>query len=1116
MSQSFLSYFCIVQGDFVKKIIPNSIIKLLGLSCCSWMAWTSIEAKVVEKKIGPDSMVHVFESINKSRKKDSFAVVFDDSFVDPSGENDGFTKSKIIIQKPLTFDASDKTITIDKFPGTYQEIFKIEMPHRTDLCIFRNVNSIEGGVTIAKGVFSIPVGVVKGSIVNSGQLVLRAEDGQVIRESIKGSGTVTIQGTGIITLDAIPAEGGIIFNGEENKIASLIVTTESAPRKYLANVREGDWSVFNQDFDGNYAGTLLGKGGLAKTGEGTLTLTGDSKDRNSLTRIFSGEISINKPENIGAHAPISFKGGSLHITDSLELENPLIGSVRLIVDKSKVAEVLGSIGNERIKETSLIIEGNGTVLIKGSNTYAGATIVSNATLQIESDDSLGTGEDLILAHATLKAAPDAGHRLDINRNIVINESGTIYTDARTVNLFKDIDSINPMAKYVSALLLKEGPGKLAIHGNIKNSNLFVKEGFVHISSRNGIPEEHIFSGIKDPQEIFKKIDELKESRGFAASPMVFLNGVNVNAGADLAIFRNLVHMDSLYGSGDIQLRADTAYLVIESGDFAGAMSSSREHDPKIIKMSQKELKLHGNNSRLFGDILIREGKVLANSTIASDVFVFEDGHLTGNAYVRGLWNQGSVRPGNSIGMIQVGKDFVQGPSGRLEIEVNAQGESDLVQVGGKASLDGSLCIIPEPGIYRANTDYTILQAEKVQGTFQNIENTASDTLVFDIRYEPDEVIASVTKTMYQLPKYDEMSENSKNLNAFMQEAQFKEGTALFNIVENIFTLKDQKDLEDAYSQIAPIQLGGMAHESYINTRIVADSFTNVLHRNDRCINSTSTIWINPIGQYAYQKHGYGIGGYKSSMRGVVMGGNHFVHENIVIGAGIGFTSSCLKWGKGKQARSHITSFYAGLNGGWKGDLFYANASIITSGNTFKNQRHLQLANIHYTIGSEYYGTGLTSCIEAGCNFAVAKNIRLRPFVGLDMYTVFERPVNERETSPIHFHRGSIISHELRSKAALEATGKFTCSSICFSPGLLLGWIAQTPLRSTDYKVSLNDTGKQLVVKGFERNRINQGIAVGANVIAGYKTTSISLSYEFDFGKNCGFIHQASISADWKF
>lgn len=1095
----------------MRKILLNSIIKLLGLSCYSWMAWTSIEAKVIEKKIGPDSMVHVFESINKSPpSEDSFVVVFDDSSVDPNKENDGFTKSKIIIQKPLTFDASNKAITIGKSPETYQEIFKIEMPQRTDLCVFQNINCIEGSVTIAKGILSLPVGVVKGNIINSGQLILKAEDGQVIEESIKGSGVSTIQGTGIVTLDAIPAEGGIIFNGEGNQMASLIVTSESASRKYLANIREGDWIVFNQDFDGNYAGTLLGKGGLAKTGKGILTLTGDSKDRNSLTRIFGGEISINKSENIGAYAPISFKGGALHITDSLTLENPLMGSVYLIVDKSKVVEVLGSIGNKYINGTSLTVRGGGTVLIKGSNTYEGDTIVSDTTLQIESGDSLGLGKNLTLKNATVKAAPEGAH-LDINHNIIIYESGVINTGTRTVNLLQNIGSND----FEPTHLFKEGLGKLAIHGNITNSKLFVMEGFVHINPPNGIQEE-VFSSTKEFQEVFKKVDELEESRESSTSPMLFLNDVFAHAGTGITLSRNLVHMDHLYGSGNIQLNADSPYLVIESGDFGGSMSSSEENNPAIIKMSQNELKLKGDNSKLFGDLIIREGKVLANSTIASNVFVFEDGHLTGNAYVMGLVNYGRVRPGNSIGKIVVEKDFAQASSGRLDIEVNARGESDLIQVGGTASLDGSLRMIPEPGIYRANTEYTILQAKKVQGAFQNIENTASDSIVFDIKYEPDEVIASVTKTMYQMPKYEEMSENSKNLNAFMQEAQFKEGTDLFAIVENIFTLKDQKDLEDAYSQIAPIQWGGMAHESYINARIVADSFANVLYRNDRCVNSASTIWVNPVGQYAYQKHGHGIADYKSSMRGVVIGGNHFVQENIVISAGIGFTSSCLKWGKRKQARSHVTSFYAGLHGGWKGDLLYVNASIVTSGNTFRNQRYLQLAESHFKIGSKHYGTGLTSRIEAGCNFSITKNTCLRPFVGLDMYTIFERPINERKSSPIHFHRDSIISHELRSKIALEATGNFTCNSICFSPGFLLGWIAQTPLRSTDYKVSLNDTGKQLVVKGFEKSRINQGVAVGANAVASYKTTSLSLSYELDFGKNCGFVHQASMSVDWNF
>jgi outer membrane autotransporter protein len=1088
------------------------MIKLLGISCCSWMVWTSINA-YSEQIVIDANILHTFESINKRPiKKPPLEVVFNKSFAD-SQENTATADSTIVIQKPLTFDGSNKTIRLAT--DSHQELLKIEMPERTDVCTFKNIGSIEGDVNLIKGIFSIPVGVVKGVIKNHAELVLVANDRQIIDQEIEGSGVLKIQGIGTIQLQTpYPIERGVIFSGGGNKISSLVVNTKVAPEQYLVTLREGDWIVFNQDFNGTYTGAISGAGGLAKLGKGVLTLTGNNKNRNSITRIFSGEISIKSSENLGEHGFVSFKGGALHITDSLEIKNSLVGNVRLIIDEGKTAEISGSVGNEQIPESALSIEGKGTICLKGPNSYQGDTNVLGAILQLESEANLGKGA-LILNHATLKAASDTRH-LDLKRDMVLDKVGIIHTNDRTINILGNIRSDLEQAR-----LIKEGSGKLAIHGNLHNTNLSIKEGIVHVSPPFGADQELVFRKMESVQGTLSKIDEYKEhALSLRESPMKVLNNVFIHSDADLMIDRNLVYINDLSGDGRIMLQDNSGYLVMESGDFSGSLSSSLPssrftgNDLTIVKTGKGELKLKGDNSNLFANLMIKEGKVQANGSMGVDVIVTETGIFSGNSSVTSLLNEGGVAPGNSIGTLHVEEDFTQSPLGRLDIKVNAKRESDVVTVGNQASLAGRLRILPEPGIYQTGAEYTILDAKTVEGTFDNVENTALDIALFDVGYKPDEVVLSVTKTMYQLPTDNNMSDFSKNLTNLMQDAQFKEGTDAFKIIENIFAV-DNKDLDKVYSQMAPVQLGGMTYESYINAASVANSFTNALRRNDRCVDSISTIWMEPMGHYAHQTYGYGLENYKSYMGGVVVGGYHFANENIVIGGGIGYTDSCLIWDK-KAAVSHISSFYAGLNGGWIGSSFYANASIIVSANTFENKRHLKFAKVDHIIKSEHHGIGLTSRVEAGYNFAVTQNICLRPFVDLSSYHIFERPVNEKKSSPFHFHRAALTSHELQGKIAMEATGNFTCNSLCFSPGMLLGWIAQTPIGKADYKVSLNDTDKHLDVKGFQKHKINQQIAVGANVIASYKATAISLYYELDLEKNHSLIHQAAASIDLKF
>lgn len=340
------------------QIIPNSIIKLLGISCCSWMAWASIDAQAIEQKISSGSnMVHVFESMNKSSDKGCFTIAFDSDFTDPHGGKDKVTtESKLIVQKNLIFNAGNKSIAFAN-PSGQQEILRIDMPKETNACIFSDVGLIEGDVNIVKGIFSVPVGAVKGVIQNNGQLTLIAQNGQYIEDNITGLGTIKIKGSGTVTLEK-PIAGKITLDGNKDKALFLRLTTENAS-KYLVASKEGDGFVFDQNFDGNYQGNISGDGALTKMGTGVLTLTGDNQDRRSLTRIFSGEIAIEKPENLGINSPVFFEKGSLHFTDSLKMQNSFSGAVSFIVDEEKIAKISGEIKNEGKIESSLDIKGGG-------------------------------------------------------------------------------------------------------------------------------------------------------------------------------------------------------------------------------------------------------------------------------------------------------------------------------------------------------------------------------------------------------------------------------------------------------------------------------------------------------------------------------------------------------------------------------------------------------------------------------------------------------------------------------------------------------------------------------------------------------------------------------------
>ena len=95
-----------------------------------------------------------------------------------------------------------------------------------------------------------------------------------------------------------------------------------------------------------------------------------------------------------------------------------------------------------------------------------------------------------------------------------------------------------------------------------------------------------------------------------------------------------------------------------------------------------------------------------------------------------------MAPGNSIGTLNVNGNFVQGGGSTYQVEVNAAGQSDRINVGGTATLNGgTVQVLAQPGTYARNTTYTILNATGgVSGAYSGVTSNfafLTPTLAYD-------------------------------------------------------------------------------------------------------------------------------------------------------------------------------------------------------------------------------------------------------------------------------------------------------------------------------------------------------------------------------------------------
>lgn len=217
---------------------------------------------------------------------------------------------------------------------------------------------------------------------------------------------------------------------------------------------------------------INGAGSLAKTGAGTLTLTG-SNSYGGGTLLNAGTVDINAAAALGSGA-LTFAGGTLQTPYTFTIGSSVTlntgnGTFDLQGGTLTLAGVVGGIG-------ALIMNSTGTLVLTNANTYGGGTTANGGILNINSDAALGAGA-LLLSGATLQVTTD----ISMNRAITINAGATFDTSNRTLILSGAIGGTDGLTKI--------GPGTLALGSNLNNYSgaTTVNEGTLRLDANNVLP-----------------------------------------------------------------------------------------------------------------------------------------------------------------------------------------------------------------------------------------------------------------------------------------------------------------------------------------------------------------------------------------------------------------------------------------------------------------------------------------------------------------------------------------------------------------------------------------------------------------------------------------------------
>jgi autotransporter-associated beta strand protein len=230
--------------------------------------------------------------------------------------------------------------------------------------------------------------------------------------AIEGPGTLTLSGTNTFT-GATSVTGSTLAVAADANLGDVnnSLTLDGATLQFLSSFNlagtraitlAGGSKFDTNGFNTTISQTIAGTGGLAKIGNGTLSLTGANTYSGS-TIISGGTLAIGSDGALGnVNNGVTFDSGTLQLLGTFNLANTRAitldaggGTIDTNSFNTTISQVIGGQGG-------LTKTGAGTLTLSGTNTYAGTTTVSGGVLAISSQTNLGTASSVVLDGGTLR------------------------------------------------------------------------------------------------------------------------------------------------------------------------------------------------------------------------------------------------------------------------------------------------------------------------------------------------------------------------------------------------------------------------------------------------------------------------------------------------------------------------------------------------------------------------------------------------------------------------------------------------------------------------------------------------------------------------------------------
>ncbi|MDP3160262.1 MAG: autotransporter domain-containing protein [Reyranella sp.] len=472
----------------------------------------------------------------------------------------------------------------------------------------------------------------------------------------------------------------------------------------------------------------------------------------------------------------------------------------------------------------------------------------------------------------------------------------------------------------------------------------------------------------------------------------------------------------------------------------------------LVKQGTGTLTLSGVNT-FTGGTTVSAGGLLVNGSLASGVTVGSAGLLGGSGTITGsVSNGGIVAPGNSIGTLTVSGSFTQNSGGTLQIEANAGGQSDRVNVTGApgtAALNGGT-LAAQPiagGIYAMRTTYTVLNATGGRtGTFANVTSSLP-FLTPSLSYDANNVYLTLVPGGFARGA---LTGNQRAVGGVLDRSVATatgDFATVIGAIAGLNLVPGQQAMDaisgQAYSGFSSANLAGgqlfmnvlgqqmsIARGSAGGTRVAlaeACSSTNIQSGDITLCDGAAgpfSVWGSALGGTGSVAGTGGAATQTYNFGGVSTGIDYRFDPRFLAGVALGYASGS-QWLNGFTGRGTSDSYNFALYGSFTSNAFYIDTLAGYGYNDNQMQRQILIQGLPTRNAQGRTGANqFTAQAETGYKIDIYERAAasLTPFVRLQAATVTQNAFSESGANSLNLNVAQQTTNSVRSVLGAELAG----------------------------------------------------------------------------------------------